>query len=356
MSSTVVFTGGGTGGHVYPAMPIIKKLKSQGCRIVWIGSRQGIEKKIVESWGGEYRSISTGKLRRYFSFQNFTDIFRIAAGFFQSLRILGDLKPALVFSKGGFVSVPPVAAAKFRKIPSFTHDSDVVPGLATKINHKMTVKTFLAYEESRSYLGDPAGKIVVSGNPVREEFFDADQSMPREWAERIGAKPLLMVLGGSSGARQVNDLVRESLDQLLEKYTIIHQMGDALFEQSSLDGYWPVPYLNSELPALLQRADLAVARSGAGTLWELAVTSTPSVLIPLRVGTRGDQILNAEMLRKREMALVMDGEAPTAAELQDILLSLAEDPERLNKMKKNCSDFIKIKAEDVIVEQLNKEL
>ena len=183
----------------------------------WIGSRQGIEKKIVESWGGEYRSISTGKLRRYFSFQNFTDIFRIAAGFFQSLRILGDLKPALVFSKGRVCLCAPVAAAKFRKIPSFTHDSDVVPGLATKINHKMTVKTFLAYEESRSYLGDPAGKIVVSGNPVREEFFDADQSMPREWAERIGAKPLLMVLGGSSGARQVNDLVRESLDQLLEK-------------------------------------------------------------------------------------------------------------------------------------------
>ncbi|MDC7239115.1 MAG: undecaprenyldiphospho-muramoylpentapeptide beta-N-acetylglucosaminyltransferase [Spirochaetales bacterium] len=354
MSKTVIFTGGGTGGHVYPALPVIKKLKKEGFRIVWIGSRQGIEKKIVESWGIEYRSISTGKLRRYFSFQNFTDIFRITAGFFQSLRILGELKPVLVFSKGGFVSVPPVAAALFRKIPSYTHDSDVVPGLATKINHKMTRKTFLAYQESRSYLGDPEGKIIVSGNPVRGEFFDDSQALPEEWAGRIGSKPLLMVLGGSSGAKQVNDLVKASLDKLLERYTIIHQMGDALYVESDREGYWPVPYLNRELPALLQRADLAVARSGAGTLWELAVTRTPSVLIPLRVGSRGDQILNAEMLRKRDMALVLEGESPTAEDLRETLLSLTA--EGLEEMKKNCSDFIKIKAEDVIVDELMGEL
>ncbi|RDG29964.1 undecaprenyldiphospho-muramoylpentapeptide beta-N-acetylglucosaminyltransferase [Oceanispirochaeta sp. M1] len=356
MKKTIVFTGGGTGGHVYPALPIIKKLQDQGYRILWIGSHRGIEKRIVQSWGIEYRGISTGKLRRYFSLKNFTDIFRIKLGFFQSLRILNKIKPVLIFSKGGFVSVPPLTAGYILKIPCYTHDSDVVPGLATRINHKMTRNTFLAYEESRSYLGGNSEKIVVSGNPVREEFFDKNQKLPDIWEKRIGERPLLMVLGGSSGASQINELILESLSELCSRYTIIHQMGDELFkEDNTSEHYYPVPYLNEELPALLRRADIAVARSGAGTLWELAVSATPSILIPLRAGSRGDQILNAEMLRKREMAIVIEDENPESFQIRDLLIELADNNEKLERMKDNCAGFMKKKAEDVIVSYLIKE-
>lgn len=357
MKKTIVFTGGGTGGHVYPGLPIIKHLQNQGYDILWIGSRNGMEKRIVESWNIKYRGISTGKLRRYFSFKNFTDVFRIIYGFFQSLIILGKTKPVLIFSKGGFVSVPPMAAAYVLGIPGFTHDSDVVPGLATKINHKMTRNTFLAYEESRQYLGGDKKKIIISGNPVRDEFFDQNLELPEVWEEKLGNRPLLMVLGGSSGARQINELILESLSTLCSKFSVVHQMGDDMYNtEVSQEHYYPVPYLNDELPALLHRADLAVARSGAGTLWELAVTATPSILIPLRVGSRGDQILNAEMLGKRDMAIVMEEEKPLSEDLKDLIMQLADNPERLEAMKENCSEFVKNKAEDVIVSYLIKEL
>jgi UDP-N-acetylglucosamine--N-acetylmuramyl-(pentapeptide) pyrophosphoryl-undecaprenol N-acetylglucosamine transferase len=356
MNKTIVFTGGGTGGHVYPALPIIKKLQKQGYSILWIGSHNGIEKRIVQSWGIEYKGISTGKLRRYFSLKNFTDIFRIILGFFQSLSILRKVKPLLIFSKGGFVSVPPIAAGFVTGIPGFTHDSDVVPGLATRINHKMTRNTFLAYDESRAYLSYKSEKIIVSGNPVREEFFNTAQKVPELWENRIGERPLLMILGGSSGARQINELILESLTELCSRYTIIHQMGNELFkDESSIKNYYPVPYLDEELPALLNRADIAVARSGAGTLWELAVSRTPSILIPLRVGSRGDQILNAEMLGKRKMAIVIEDENPKAVDIKDLLIDLAENRENLQRMKDSCSDFMKNKAEDVIVSYLIKE-
>lgn len=356
MKKTVVFTGGGTGGHVYPALPIIEKLQSRGYKVLWIGSKQGIEKRIVESWGIEYRGISTGKLRRYFSFQNFTDIFRIIAGTIQSFILLRKIRPELVFSKGGFISVPPIAAAKVLRIPGYTHDSDVIPGLATKINTKLVQKTFLAYEESLAYIGE-SSKTVVSGNPVRKDFFSHDLEIPSPWSQRISKeKPLLIILGGSSGARQINNLIQESLSDLCTRFTIIHQMGEELFDSSFTgEDYYPVPYLNEELPALLRRADLAVARSGAGTLWELAVTETPSILIPLRAGSRGDQILNAEMLGKRGMAIVMEEEEPDAAGLKQLILSLDENREKLNHMKENCRNFVKQRAEDVIVSYLIKE-
>jgi len=353
---TVVFTGGGTGGHVYPALPIIKKLQDSGYRVCWIGSYNGIEQRIIREWGLEYYAISTGKLRRYFSLKNFTDLFRITAGLIQSVVLIRKIKPAMVFSKGGFVSVPPVIAAAILKIPSYTHDSDLDPGLATRINHKMTRRTFLAYEESRSYLGGNKDKIVVSGNPVRDEFYQSDAALPEDWASRIEGKPLLLVLGGSSGALQINSLVRECLGELCRRYIVVHQMGDDLFEsETEITGYYPVPYLRDELPGLLQRACLAIARAGANTLWELAVTGTPGILIPLRVGSRGDQVRNAEIMRKNEMALVLEDDDPDAGQLLDAVLKISEDEELQHRMSSNCRNYMKKRAEDVIVDYLLRE-
>ena len=357
-NKVIVFTGGGTGGHVYPAQPLIREFRKRGCQVIWIGSRHGIEKKIVTSWGVEYRSVSTGKFRRYFSLKNFTDLFLIAAGLFQSLVLLARLKPALVFSKGGFVSVPPLVAAALLRIPGFTHDSDVVPGLATRINHRFTKRTFLAYEESRRFLAGE--KVVVSGNPVRDEFFSPPETLPAPWNDRIGEKPLLLVLGGSSGAQQINRLIAEVLEQITERFTVVHQMGTDLYEDledryKSFTDYYPVPYLNEELPALLHRADLAVARAGAGTLWELAVSLTPSILIPLRSGSRGDQVDNAQILKQRDMALVMEENEPSSRDLLNMIVALSSDRSRLEGMKTNCRNFVKKRAEDVMMTYLTED-
>ena len=355
-NTTIVMTGGGTGGHVYPALPIIKLLEEKGFRVCWIGSRKGIEKRIIGEWGLEYYSISTGKLRRYFSFSNFTDLFRIIAGLFQSLLLIKKLNPVLVFSKGGFVSVPPVAAAWLLGISTYTHDSDVIPGLATKINHRMTRNTFLAYEESRKYLKKQEEKIIVSGNPVRSDFFNKDLTLPETWKKRLDGSPLLIILGGSSGARQINNLIKESLEELLLHFTIIHQMGDQHFSpETQYKNYYPIPYLNEELPSLLQRADLAVCRAGAGTLWELAVTETPGVLIPLRVGSRGDQILNAKIVSQRGMALVLEENETTPVGLRNIIMKLYSDEVMRKRMAENCRNFVNKRAEDVIVSYLLKE-
>lgn len=353
----IVFTGGGTGGHVYPAQPLIKAFREKGHRIVWIGSRMGIERKIVADWGLEYRAVSTGKLRRYFSLKNFTDLFCIAAGLVQSFFLLMRLRPALVFSKGGFVSVPPVVAAALLGIPSFTHDSDVVPGLATRINHRFTRRTFLAYEESGKFL--KGEKTVISGNPVRADFFDEHIPLPAPWDDRLKGKPLLMILGGSSGALQINRMIEEIREKLTPDFTVIHQMGTELFDalgenKKHVSDYFPVPYLNDELPALLRRAELAVARAGAGTLWELAVSATPSILIPLRSGSRGDQVDNARILSDRGMARVMDEAEPAAKDLMALIHDLKEDGERLDEMKKNCRNFVKYRAEDVMMSYLTE--
>jgi UDP-N-acetylglucosamine--N-acetylmuramyl-(pentapeptide) pyrophosphoryl-undecaprenol N-acetylglucosamine transferase len=353
----VVFTGGGTGGHVYPAQPLIKAFKEKGYRIVWIGSRKGIERKIVGDWDLEYKAISTGKLRRYFSLRNFTDLFCIAAGLAQSFILLLRLRPSLVFSKGGFVSVPPVAAAALLGIPSFTHDSDVVPGLATRINHRFTRRTFLAYQESGSYL--KGEKVVVSGNPVRDDFFNEHAPLPAPWDARLNEKPLLMILGGSSGALQINRMIDQILERLTPDFTVIHQMGMELYgsledAKKHVSGYYPVPYLNEELPALLRRADLAVARAGAGTLWELAVSRTPSILIPLRSGSRGDQVDNARILSEGGMALVMDEAEPAAEDLMRLIRDLNADRERREEMEMNCRNFVKNRAEDVMMSYLTE--
>ena len=342
-------TGGGTGGHVYPALPLIRLLKEENYEISWIGSRDGMEKDLVEGWGITYKGISTGKLRRYFSLQNLTDIFRILKGCLQSFVYLRREKPGLVFSKGGFVSVPPVVAASCLGIPVMTHDSDVDPGLATKINSRFARKVFVAYEKSRPYYsGKILEKIEVSGNPVRREFSDRTLSLPAEWLNRIADKKVLVVIGGSLGARQLNQLVLDSLSELTRDYFVIHQMGEQNFVPSERENYMPLPYINDELPALFQRADLALSRAGAGTLWELAASSTPALLLPLTAGSRGDQIKNAAVFQEAGMAEIL----PDGAGAEDLIKavrSILDNPDKLSSMKESASCFSAEPAENLIL-------
>jgi len=317
----IAFTGGGTGGHIYPGLAVIEELKTalagRDFRLFWIGSNSGMDRSIVEAAAGstiEFFGIPAGKLRRYFTLKTIPDIFKVAAGFFAARRILKKQNVNLLFSKGGFVSVPPCAAAASLKIPVFTHESDLSPGLATRLNLRFVRRTggrvFVSYADTLRFM--PAAlqdRITVSGNPVRPVFRRADPAKGREFL-RLGAQErILLALGGSQGAREVNALIRDALGELCRHYTVVHQYGpEQHFAALQVERYIPLPYIKDEMPHVLAAAELVVGRSGAGTVWESAALGKPMILIPLcGSGTRGDQVENARFFEREGAALVLLG-------------------------------------------------
>jgi UDP-N-acetylglucosamine--N-acetylmuramyl-(pentapeptide) pyrophosphoryl-undecaprenol N-acetylglucosamine transferase len=326
----IVFTGGGTGGHVYPGIAVLQAMKASvgdRARFVWIGSETGIEKSIIEGLAGtlsiEYRAIATGKLRRYFDWKNFTDLARIVKGYFQARRILKSLKPAFVFSKGGFVSVPPARAARALKIPVYSHESDLDPGLATKLNLGASAQVFCPYPESVAHFPETArSRLLVTGNPVRSELFSGDPQWVRTAFSVPAGARVVLVLGGSLGARQVNELVAASLPLLEGKVFVVHQTGKEWTALADTPWYVSRPYFGAEMADLYAGADVIFGRAGAGTLWEAAATGTPLVLLPLGAGSRGDQVRNAELFASRGAARVLgphDGPDALAAALGSFL-------------------------------------
>ncbi|MCR5725401.1 MAG: undecaprenyldiphospho-muramoylpentapeptide beta-N-acetylglucosaminyltransferase [Treponema sp.] len=339
---TVVFTGGGTGGHIYPGLAVADELRILAAerevplRLVWLGNSSGMDKEIVEKSGSvdAFYGIPSGKLRRYFSLKNISDVFKIFLGCAVSFFRLLSLRPALVFSKGGFVSVPPCAAAKLLHIPVFTHECDFTPGLATRLNSRFASKILVSYEETRRYFGEKKQKsLVVTGNPVRPVFYSADEARGRAFlfSDRPcdSSKPILLVLGGSLGAHQINQLVTENLDWLCERFTVVHQTGraDAYLTETRHDGYYPYAFIYREMPDVIAAADLVLSRAGANSIWECAVLSKPMVLIPLcGSGTRGDQVDNAQFFADKGAACVLTGEEANSDRLKQTL-SCAIEPE-----------------------------
>lgn len=349
----IVFTGGGTGGHVYPGIAVLQALRkvSPGVRIVWMGSESGIERTIAEGLGLEYRAIATGKLRRYFDWKNLTDLVRIVAGYFQARRHLKELKPVFVFSKGGFVSVPPVRAARALHIPVYSHESDLDPGLATRLNLKASRFVFCAYPESVNHFPpEVRSRVIVSGNPVRTELFEGDRGWIRStWAVPAGAK-ILLVLGGSLGARQVNDLVAASLPLLEGTWFVVHQTGNQWSALPDTPWYVSRPFFSTEMPHLYAGADQILSRAGAGTLWEAAATGVPLVLLPLGAGSRGDQVRNAELFAARSAARVL-GPDDGPEVLVAVLAGVLEEPWRSTAVRA-LKEFDAAGAADRIVTAL----
>ena len=339
---SIAFTGGGTGGHIYPGLAVASMIQKKfPCRIFWIGSDAGMDKAIVEGAGIEFFGIPSGKLRRYFSMKNFSDVFRIASGFFAARRILQREAPALLFSKGGFVSVPPCAAAKFLKIPVFTHESDYSPGLATRINTRFAEKIFIPYQDSLVFFsGGNEEKVVVSGNPIRPDFEAADPARGRAFLGLGDSERMLLVLGGSLGSREINTLVRGCLPELIRNYTVVHQTGELTgVAQGAAHGdspnrYKPYMYFKDEIPHIIAAAELVLCRSGAGTIWECKSLNKPMVLVPFRgSGTRGDQVENAKHFEQAGAAVCFveeGGDAPI--KLAALINSLGEDSERRRAM------------------------
>jgi UDP-N-acetylglucosamine--N-acetylmuramyl-(pentapeptide) pyrophosphoryl-undecaprenol N-acetylglucosamine transferase len=333
-SRIVAFTGGGTGGHIYPGLAVIERLRENfDGRIVWIGSTKESDRKTVEAAGVEYIGISSGKLRRDLSLENFADAFRVLAGYASSRGVLARLKPSILFSKGGYVSVPPCLAAAGLGIPVFTHESDLTPGLATRLNARKAERILVSYEKTIGLLPEALrSKALLVGNPVRPSIRGGDAARGRALLGVDAGQPIVFFLGGSQGARQVNELVAALLPALTEKAVVVHQTGEALADPAAARTarYKPYAYIREEMPDILAAADLVVGRSGAGTLWESAALAKPMVLVPLAgAGTRGDQVDNARLFEAAGAARVLVGaEATPEALMKAIDFYLADEAGR----------------------------
>lgn len=333
----IVLTGGGTAGHVTPNMALIPFLQEKGYEISYIGSKDGIEKKLISEMGIPYYEISTGKLRRYLSVKNLSDPFRALKGVKEARDILKDLQPDVIFSKGGFVAVPVVLAAHRLKIPAVIHESDMTPGLANKLCIPRAEKVCCNFPETMKYL--PEEKAVLTGTPIRPELLNGDPDKARAFCGFTSEKPVLLVIGGSLGSVVLNDAIRSNLDALLKKFQIIHLCGKDKLDCSlnSRAGYVQYEFIKDELPDMFALADIVVSRAGANAICELAALAKPNLLIPLSAkASRGDQILNAESFKKQGFSEVLEEESITPESFMCAVDALYKDRQKYTDAMKSA--------------------
>ena len=305
----IILTGGGTAGHVTPHLALIPELQREGKEVHYIGRRSGIERELLESVDVIYHAIATGKFRRYFSLQNVTDLFFVFAGLLQSLRLVLRIRPQLIFSKGGFVACPVVWAGWLLRIPVVIHESDLIPGLANRLSAPFATKICYSFPETKRYLSKD--KSHLTGIPVRSSLLEGNRQAGVELCRFDGAKPVVLVMGGSLGSRTVNRIVRKALTDILKRFDVCHICGRGNTDPNLFDftGYCQFEYVAEHLPHLLAMADIVVTRAGATTLFELLALGKPSLLIPLsRKASRGDQISNARSFEKRQFSLLLPEE------------------------------------------------
>lgn len=327
----IILTGGGTAGHVTPNIALLPRLKELNYDIHYIGSYNGIEKELIEQFGIPYHGIATGKLRRYFSVQNFTDPFRVLKGMSEAKKLVKILQPDVIFSKGGFVSVPVVLAGKSCKVPTIIHESDMTPGLANKLSIPSATKVCCNFPETLEHL--PEGKAVLTGSPIRQELLRGDKFKAREFLNFKSDKPVILVVGGSLGAVAVNNAVRALLPELLKSYQIIHLCGKGKVDESlnGVEGYAQFEYIKEELKDLFALTDIVISRAGANAICELLALRKPNLLIPLSAtASRGDQILNARSFERQGFSIVLEEEELT----NEVLLSA------INKLYENRESYI----------------
>jgi len=333
----IIMTGGGTAGHVTPNIALFPALKEEGYEISYIGSYNGIEKELIKKQGIEYFGISSGKLRRYFDVKNFTDPFRVMKGYSEAKKILKHTKPDVVFSKGGFVTVPVVYAAKKLHIPVIIHESDLTPGLANKLAIPNATYVCHNFPETANHL--PEEKSRLTGCPIRKELFEGDREKGLKFLGFQGNKPVLMIIGGSTGAKVINETVRESLDILTQRFDIVHLCGKDKLDTNynNVAGYKQFEYISDELNDIFAASDVVISRAGANAICELLALCKPHLLIPLSANaSRGDQILNAKSFKKQGFSEVLEEENMTKDTLCENLNKVYDNRDLyINKMKES---------------------
>ena len=309
MMKRIILTGGGTAGHVTPNIALFPGLQDMGYEIHYIGSYDGIEKKLLEEFPVSYYGISSGKLRRYFDPKNFTDPFKVIKGYTEALKLLKEIKPHILFSKGGFVSVPVVFAARKYKIPVIIHESDMTPGLANKLSIPFASNVCCNFPETMDYL--PKEKAILTGSPIRKELLSGNKLRALNFCGFTANKPVVMIIGGSLGSVIVNESIRSILPELLKTFQVIHLCGKGKIDTTlnNLPGYIQFEYIKKELSDLFALSDLVISRAGANAICELLALGKPNILIPLSANaSRGDQILNARSFEKQGFSKVIEEE------------------------------------------------
>lgn len=323
---TIILTGGGTAGHITPNIALIPKLKKVGFSIHYVGLRGGMEEELVAQQEVPFHGITGGKLRRYLDAKNFTDIFKIGAGFFEALSVMRKVKPDIVFSKGGFVSAPAVWAAYVYRVPVVAHESDCTIGLANRLSIPFAKKVCYTFPETEGQM--PQGKGVFTGLPIRESLLHGDAARGRQLCGFDGKKPVIIVTGGSQGAQIINDLVRGCLDSLLPQFDICHICGKGYLRDKlkGMPGYQQFEYVYGNLPDILTMADIVVSRAGATSIFELLALKKPSLLIPYALNaSRGDQIINAKSFQKQGFSEILDQTAATPKKFLSLINSLYQN-------------------------------
>ena len=296
----IILTGGGTAGHVTPNLALLPALREEDFEIHYIGSYNGIERRLIEAASIPYDGISSGKLRRYFDLKNFSDPLRVLKGYFEARKLMKKYKPDIVFSKGGFVAVPVV--------------------LANKICIPAASKVCCNFPETLKYL--PEDKAVLTGSPIREELLHGDRLAGLQYAHLSADRPVILIIGGSLGSVTVNQAVRGILPQLLKTYQVIHICGKGNLDESLIgtEGYVQYEYVDKPLRHLFAAADLIISRAGANSICEILALRKPNILIPLSAAaSRGDQILNANSFAKQGFSTVLEEEVLTADTLSQAI-------------------------------------
>lgn len=324
----IILTGGGTAGHVTPNIALLPRLKELNYDIHYIGSYHGIEKELIEQFDIPYHGISSGKLRRYFSLKNFTDPFRIVKGLAEADKLIKTLKPDVIFSKGGFVSVPVVMAGKRRHVPTIIHESDMTPGLANKLSIPSATKVCCNFPETLEHL--PKDKAVLTGSPIRQELLSGNKVAALDFCGFTSDKPVVLVIGGSLGSVAVNNAVRAILPELLKDFQLIHLRGKGKVDESlkDLKGYVQFEYVQNELKDMFALTDVIISRAGANAICEIAALRKPNLLIPLSASaSRGDQILNARSFERQGFSIVIEEEELTNDKLLSSIRNLYDNRE-----------------------------
>jgi len=319
-----LLTGGGTAGHVNPNIALLEPLQKLGYSVAYAGSRNGIERDLMRARGVEYHGISAGKLRRYLSAKNFGDVFRVMIGFAEAVRLVRRIGPDVIFSKGGFVSVPVVAAGWLCRVPVVIHESDMSSGLANRLSLPFARMVCAAFPENMARL--PKKKAVLTGTPVRKELLDGDKERGRLFCGFNGDKPVLLVMGGSSGSAFINNAVRQCLDRLTERFDVVHICGKGQSGGPSVPGYCAFEYLTEELPHVMALCDVVLSRAGANSISEFLALQKPALLVPLsRNASRGDQILNAQSFHALGFSRMLTEDELHPDTLPDVLYGLYEN-------------------------------
>ncbi len=358
----VVLTGGGTGGHIFPLIAVADKIreKNNAVDFLYFGSGHELENKIMLENSIAVKHIMSGKIRRYFSFNNFVDCFKFPIGIVQSLWHLFWYMPDVIFSKGGYVSVPVAFAAWIYMIPILTHESDAMPGLANKIIGKMSERVAISYPSTRKYFSEH--KILLTGNPVRNDINKGDKNVFIEKFGLTQSRPIILILGGSQGAQNINIAVTNVINELLKIGQVIHQTGESKYEETikmarhmgvkeGRGGYHPVPFFDlTDMKNALSAADVIISRAGANSISEIAANGKPAIFIPLPTAANNHQGMNAYFITEKAGAIVLEesniGRNMLIAKVEKIL----NDNELKEKLSKNIQEFYHADASEKIAQ------